>query len=247
MPPNRILFTQYERDTENDTGRAGMGEQDTHPRCARHTVNGPYSRPSGLNTCFGVTSGWAVTRRELSAEPLLGPITVTRDMWLDWEQGPLYYLPMRSRVAACIVGSLLATSTVACASTIFADDAALADTPTNVPPIGPKPVIIPEGVAVGMLIHKTIPKYPGKAKAARISGIVTLQATISKTGDISHLHVECGPEMLQEPSLTAVREWKYKPYLLRGEPVEVQTTIRVTFTLGDKKKLPFSKDSCPVE
>lgn len=159
----------------------------------------------------------------------------------------LYYLPMRSRVAACIVGCLIATATVVCANPIFADDAPLADTQKNVPPIGSKPVVIPEDIAVGMLIHKVTPKYPGKAKAARVSGIVTLKATISKTGEISDLHVECGPETLQEPSFTAVREWKYRPYLLRGEPVEVQTTIKVTFTLGGKKKLPFSKDSCPVE
>ncbi|WP_348265165.1 energy transducer TonB [Telmatobacter sp. DSM 110680] len=153
---------------------------------------------------------------------------------------------MRSRTAACIVSCLLATSTVVCAKTIFADDAPLADTPTNVPPKSSKLVIIPENVAVGMLIHKVTPEYPVIAKAARVSGIVTLKATISKTGEISNLHVECGPEMLQEPSLAAVREWKYRPYLLRGEPVEVQTTIKVTFTLGGKKKVPFSKDSCPI-
>jgi len=129
----------------------------------------------------------------------------------------------------------------------FPVGAPLADTPANVPPSGSKPVIIPEDVAVGMLIHKVTPKYPGIAKSARISGIVTLKATISKTGEILALHVECGPEILQEPSLKAVREWKYRPYLLRGEPVEVQTTIKVTFALGDKRKLPFSKDSCPVE
>ena len=101
----------------------------------------------------------------------------------------LYYLPMHSRVAACIVGCLIATSTVVCANTIFADRAPLADTPTNVSPIGSKPVIIPEDVAVGMLIHKVTPKYPGKAKAARISGIVTLKATISKIGEIGRAHV----------------------------------------------------------
>jgi periplasmic protein TonB len=76
---------------------------------------------------------------------------------------------------------------------------------------------------------------------------VIIRARISKTGEISDLHVECGPEMLQEPSLAAIRQWKYRPYLLRGEPVEVETTIEVIFALGDKKKLPFSKDSCPVD
>jgi protein TonB len=110
-----------------------------------------------------------------------------------------------------------------------------------------KPVIIPDDAAVGMLIHKVNPEYPAKARKARISGIVILKATISKTGEILDLQAECGPESLLEASLKAVREWKYRPYLLRDEPVEVQTTIRITFALGDKKKLPFSKDSCPVE
>jgi TonB family protein len=127
------------------------------------------------------------------------------------------------------------------------EDASLADTPNNLPRSDSKRVIIPADVMVGMLIHKVNPEYPAKAKKARISGIVILRATISKTGEILDLHAECGPESLLEASLTAVREWKYRPYLLRGEPVEVQTTIRVTFALGDKKKLPFSKDSCPVE
>jgi len=129
----------------------------------------------------------------------------------------------------------------------FSEDAPLADTPVNVPRSDSKPVIIPEDMAVGMLIHKVNPEYPAKAKRARISGIVILKATISKTGEILDLHVECGPAILQEPSLKAIREWKYRPYLLRGEPVEVQTTIKVTFALGGKKKLPFSEDSCPVE
>ena len=129
----------------------------------------------------------------------------------------------------------------------FSEDAPLADTPANVPRSDSKPVIIPEDMAVGMLIHKVDPEYPAKAKKARISGIVILRATISKTGEILHLNAECGPGSLQEPSLKAVREWKYRPYLLRGLPVEVQTTIKVTFALGGKKKLPFSKDSCPVE
>ena len=119
--------------------------------------------------------------------------------------------------------------------------------PANVPRSDSRPVLIPEDVAAGMLIHKVDPEYPRLAKAARISGIVTLKATISKTGEILDLHVECGPAILQEPSLKAIQEWKYRPYLLSGEPVEVQTTIKVTFALGGKKKLPFSKDSCPVE
>jgi protein TonB len=74
-----------------------------------------------------------------------------------------------------------------------------------------------------------------------------LHATISKAGDITNLRVICGPQMLQDASIKAVQQWKYRPYTVHGEPVEVETTIRVTFTLGDKKKLKFSKDSCPVQ
>jgi len=159
----------------------------------------------------------------------------------------LYIQPMHSGLATYVLGCLIATSSVVCANETFAYESPLTDTPTNVPSIGSKPVLIPEDTAAGMLIHKVDPEYPRIAKAARISGIVTLKATISKKGEILDLRVECGPAILQEPSLKAIRQWKYRPYLSHGEPVEVQTTIKVTFALGGKKKLPFSKDSCPVE
>ncbi|MGA3345981.1 MAG: energy transducer TonB [Terracidiphilus sp.] len=129
----------------------------------------------------------------------------------------------------------------------FPGDPPLANTPAKVLPSNSRTVIIPDDVAAGMMIHKVNPEYPKKARKARISGIVILKATISKAGEISDLHAECGPEILLEPSLKAIRKWKYRPYLLRGEPVEVQTTIKVTFALGDKNKLPFSTGSCPVE
>ena len=89
---------------------------------------------------------------------------------------------------------------------IFLGTPPLADTPANAPRSDSKPVIIPEDMADGMLIHKVDPEYPAKAKDARISGIVILKATISKTGEILDLHAECGPGSLQEPSLKAVRE-----------------------------------------
>jgi protein TonB len=83
-----------------------------------------------------------------------------------------------------------------------------------------------------MLIQKTQPIYPPIAKAARVSGTVVLQATISKTGSIENLHVVNGPAMLQQAAMDAVRTWRYKPYLLNNEPVEVETTVNVIFTLG---------------
>ncbi len=83
-----------------------------------------------------------------------------------------------------------------------------------------------------VLIQKIQPTYPPIAKAARVSGTVILQATISKSGTIENLQVVSGPAMLQQAALDAVRSWRYRPYLLNNEPVEVQTTINVIFSLG---------------
>jgi protein TonB len=83
-----------------------------------------------------------------------------------------------------------------------------------------------------MLLDKTMPMYPPIAKAARVSGTVVLQATISKTGTIINLRVISGPAMLQASAMDAVRSWRYRPYLLNNEPVEVDTTVNVVFSLG---------------
>jgi protein TonB len=96
----------------------------------------------------------------------------------------------------------------------------------------PKIVNISAGVAQGMLIQKTQPVYPIIAKSARVSGTVVLQATISKTGSIQGLHAVSGPEMLRQAAIDAVRTWRYRPYLLNNEPVEVETTVNVIFSWG---------------
>jgi protein TonB len=96
----------------------------------------------------------------------------------------------------------------------------------------PKKITISGGVMVGNLLNKTTPTYPPIAKAARVQGTVVLQATISKAGTIENLKVVSGPAMLQQAALDAVRTWRYKPYLLNNEPVEVETTVNVIFTLG---------------
>jgi protein TonB len=96
----------------------------------------------------------------------------------------------------------------------------------------PKKINISAGVSVGLLLNKTSPTYPPIAKAARVQGTVVLQATISKAGTIEDLHVISGPAMLQQAAMDAVRQWRYKPYLLNNEPVEVETQVNVIFTLG---------------
>jgi protein TonB len=96
----------------------------------------------------------------------------------------------------------------------------------------PRKVNISAGVELGLLIQKVTPTYPPIAKAARVQGTVVLQATISKQGTIEDLKVVSGPPMLQQAALDAVRQWRYRPYLLNNEPVEVETSVQVIFTLG---------------
>jgi protein TonB len=96
----------------------------------------------------------------------------------------------------------------------------------------PKKIAVSAGVIAGNKLSGATPTYPAIAKAARIQGTVVLQATISKTGTIENLRVISGPPMLQSSAMEAVRGWRYKPYLLNGEPVEVETQVNVIFNLG---------------
>jgi protein TonB len=83
-----------------------------------------------------------------------------------------------------------------------------------------------------MLITPIRPIYPEIARAAKVSGQVIVEATISKTGTIESLQVTAGPQLLRQAALEAIRAARYRPFLLNGQPVEVQTTITVNFSLG---------------
>jgi periplasmic protein TonB len=106
-------------------------------------------------------------------------------------------------------------------------------TPVAVPKVAaPTRVRVSAGVQQGNLINQVKPVYPPIAKSARIQGAVVLQAEISKQGTIEHLQVISGHPMLVQNAVDAVKQWRYKPYLLNGEPVPVETTITVNFTLS---------------
>jgi periplasmic protein TonB len=96
----------------------------------------------------------------------------------------------------------------------------------------PTRVRVSQGVTQGLLLRRIQPTYPPLAKQARIAGAVVLQAEISKDGSIQNLHVISGHPMLVPSAIEAVKQWKYRPYILNGEPVEVETTITVNFTLA---------------
>jgi TonB family protein len=96
----------------------------------------------------------------------------------------------------------------------------------------PPPVPIDLGLATGLLIKKVQPVYPEGARNNRIQGTIIMSARISKTGDIADLELIDGPIELAVSAVNAVRQWKYRPYLLNGEPVTVKTQIQVNYILG---------------
>jgi protein TonB len=109
----------------------------------------------------------------------------------------------------------------------------ISSTPVAVPKVAaPTRVRVSQGVTQGLLIRKVAPSYPPLARQAHIQGSVLLQAVISKDGSIENLRVISGHPMLVPSAIDAVKQWKYKPYILNGEPVEVDTQVTVNFTLG---------------
>jgi peptidyl-prolyl cis-trans isomerase A (cyclophilin A) len=96
----------------------------------------------------------------------------------------------------------------------------------------PRKITISPGVAAGLLEEHQVPIYPPDAKKAHVSGTVVLTAVIGTDGLIKDLQIASGPDMLQQAAFDAVKMWRYRPYLLNGQPVEVHTTINVIFTLG---------------
>jgi protein TonB len=102
------------------------------------------------------------------------------------------------------------------------------------PPKAATPTRIKQGgqVTAASILNQTRPVYPPLARQARIQGSVVLHAIIDKDGRVAQLEVVSGHPLLVQAALDAVKQWRYKPTLLNGEPVEVDTTITVTFSMG---------------
>ena len=115
-----------------------------------------------------------------------------------------------------------------------AADTALAgiiSTNVAVPKPAPGALQVSEGVTQGLLIKKIAPIYPATALELRKQGTVELLATVSKTGAIARVKVLSGESVLAKAAVDAVRQWKYRPFLLNAEPVEIQTQITINFRL----------------
>ncbi len=98
-----------------------------------------------------------------------------------------------------------------------------------------KPVLqtlnVSQGVSQGLLIKKVAPSYPANALRMRVEGSVELMATVSKEGNITRIKVLSGDPQLIKAATDAVKQWKYKPYQLNNEPVEITTQVTINFRL----------------
>ena len=99
----------------------------------------------------------------------------------------------------------------------------------NIATVAPKRIRVSTGVSEGMLLRRVEPVYPIIAQRARIEGTVELRAVISKDGMIEGLQRISGHPLLVTAAMDAVRQWRYRPYMLNAEPLEVETNVVVNF------------------
>ena len=112
---------------------------------------------------------------------------------------------------------------------IISSSPSLAAVPRLSPPPAVQRVRVSQGVIKGLLLYRVEPAYPPLAKLARIEGVVVLTAIIGKDGNVQNLQIVNGHPLLAPAAIEAVKQWRYKPFLLNGQPVEVETTVTVNF------------------
>ncbi|MGH9585329.1 MAG: TonB family protein [Acidobacteriaceae bacterium] len=150
-----------------------------------------------------------------------------RIMKLTEKQSKIPTLRRLALLTACIAFALATCGSALALSTSVIPSASTASSSKKAAPLTVSP-----GIMAGQRIGGDDPKYPAEAKKDKVQGTVILDAIIGKDGTIHKLHVISGPKELRKSAADAVRTWKYKPYLLNGNPVEVETKINVVYTLA---------------
>ncbi len=128
-------------------------------------------------------------------------------------------------------GSEFVRSLLAAASTAQAPPVRVVQ-PVETPKAPTAPIVVSKGVQEAMLIEKVIPRYPKLAMQARVQGVVHLTALISREGRVTQLQVLSGHPLLISAAIEAVKQWRYRPTLLSGVPMEVVTQVDVKFMLS---------------
>lgn len=188
--------------------------------------------PSATEPDFSVAPSSPKPVRTTPIETIHVDSEPTPDSNITVEPKPLVVNTKRSRSAAST--SPQATPLPPTLESAANTDTALANlvtTNTTMPKPAPGSVRVSQGVSQGLLIKRVSPVYPPIALQLRKQGAVELLARIGKEGQISSIQVLSGDSMLAHAAVAAVRQWKYRPYLLNGMPVEIETQITVNFTL----------------
>jgi protein TonB len=195
-----------------------------HPEMLPHITNAiPIDAPAPVTqdpTPVARTQQAPATLTETPSSPLQAQRQIPRGTWIPTTAEPL--LPGNLSLGG---SGPVALPGVGC------NPFSCSDVRTVVRPAPPSALHVSSGVMQGMLIDKVIPTYSAIARATRTSGTVVLQATISRAGTIENLRVVSGPALLRQSALDAVKHWRYRPYMLNGQPVEVETAVEVNFTL----------------
>jgi len=174
--------------------------------------------------------------REIQSDLLTGgqlrtPSRIPEQVQMIHEEEAPPPLPTMGGVLGGVPGGIPGGQVGGVIGGIVSQTSNLAAVPKLALPTPPKRVRVSQGVTQGLLIRRIEPEYPPLARAARIQGQVLLKAIIGKDGDIKELELLSGHPMLTPAAIEAVRRWHYRPYLLNGEPVEVETDVTVTFQL----------------
>jgi periplasmic protein TonB len=167
----------------------------------------------------------------LSGGQLRTPTKIPQNIQMIKEEEAPPPMPAAGGVVGGVPGGIPGGQMGGVIGSVINSASSLAAVPKFVPAT-PQRIRISGGVTKGLLIHRVEPVYPTLARAARIQGDVVLNAIISVNGQIENLQLVGGHPMLVPAAIAAVQQWRYKPYLLNGQPVEVETTITVIFTLS---------------
>ena len=151
-----------------------------------------------------------------------------RLMNLTEKHNEIHGIRRMALIAACAVLGL-ATCGTALALGMHAN--AVSDGGSSSASKAPKQITVSAKTMSGNLLTKAVPVYPPAAKQAKIQGTVVLSVVIGDDGNVQNIQVVSGPDELQQSSIDAVRQWRYKPYLLNGNPVEVKTTVNIIYSL----------------
>jgi protein TonB len=162
----------------------------------------------------------AVAPKVINLQKMAAPTVIPKNITVVKDDAPVIYTNSNEGVAGGtgnVLGGLIGSG------------------PSGPPPPStstPQRIRVGGNVEAASIVNKVAPEYPPIAKTAHVSGAVVLHAIIGKDGTIRELQYVSGPPLLMKSAMDAVKEWRYKPTMLNGEAVEVDTIIDVVFSLG---------------